>query len=713
MICDANAPAPWYGDLLRGFASRGRNVVVVGSTYRIIDETGSGASDRLGRLLAVPAELDDAESASLAALVEKWTGFNLRAAGSKYLLPAVYRILPDVRPRLAAGLAREALVAEDEMRVRGTRTRAAPPKPASVIGEALVEAGLVDPKALLDQKLDDFLGAMSDAASKAIDLVMVPGKLDCPVPVNLLMRAVGGSESLVDVNALFSGIDLFRWSQNDEDDVFVHPRLRIEAELICARRLGTSQAEAAVALRLIASASPSSHGRCERRFVLDLVHRLGPDGLYGRKYANQYLDIARALSDMRIKRSLRDPSLMLQEATLRRRVFRDAPALPELDSAEILEEARQIVDFALDEFSASSSPGLQRVCANLRVERAAIYGFRAVQQLESGVALDEVWQYYKAARDSARRAVFAADSYFPIDVSVWVPNDILRGAEWEPERRAELVADIWDGLERVDPTQLDIEERERFEERRVRVARTLRDNRLEQEAIAELDRMGSRAGIFLQARSIGGRLWGSGKASAEDALSADRMTSFMKERFDKIRDDARCLRYYLRGLWIAATRNYLFGGERLPIPEKEMDVRELLGVLETLGALDSAVGDPRTQYLRAVLMWKLRREHSARDLWSKLSRETAYSDPRRVVRHHVWTESGGKPRLFHGRIVTDAVARGRAKIRVEELRQEVGLLQRDFPKLELRRGASVTGGFHIAFNYIGPIADPPGRLRGR
>ena len=45
---------------------------------------------------------------------------------------------------------------------------------------------------------------MSDAASQAVDLVMVPGKLDCPVPVNLLMRAVGGSESLVDIAALFS-----------------------------------------------------------------------------------------------------------------------------------------------------------------------------------------------------------------------------------------------------------------------------------------------------------------------------------------------------------------------------------------------------------------------------------------------------------------------------------------------------------------------------
>ena len=712
VICDANVPVSRYGDLLRGFVSRGRRVVVVGSTYRVVDERDSDEQLMADYLLEVPAELDSTESSALAKLVAEWTGVTLQAVGSRYLLPAIYRILPDVRPRFAAGLAREAHVAEDDLRARGTAKSAASPKPSGALGEALVDAGLVDPKALLDQKLDDFLGTMSDAASKAIDLVMVPGKLDCPVPVNLLMRAVGGSESLVDVAALFSGIDLFRWSSNDEDDVFVHPRLRVEAELISARRLGTAQAETEVALRLLASASPSSYGSCERRFVLDLVHRLGPDGPFGRRYASHYLDIARALTEIRNKRGVKDPSLMLQEATLRRRVFRDAPEISGLEPATILEEARQVVDLALDEFSESKNLGLRRACANLKVERAAIYGFRAVQRLKSGAGRDEVWQFYKAARDSARSAVFAADSYFAIDVSVWVPSDLLRQGSWEADRQAELVADIWDGLERIDPTQLDPEQQERFEERRFKVAQTLSDNSLEQEALAALDRLGSRAGVFLQARAIGGPLWGLGKATTEDASNADRVVSFMKDHQDMIRDDERCLRYFLRGLWIAATGFYLFGGERSPLPDEEEVLREILSLVDSLHDQEGALGDPRTQYLRAVLMWRLRREHGAREVWNILSRETAFNDPRRVVRHHVWTESEGQPRLFHGRIMSDNVGHGRVRVQVEELRQEIELLQRDFPNLDLQRGNTVSGGFNIAFNFIGPIADPLRRSGG-
>lgn len=712
VICDANMPASRYGDLLRGFVSRGRRVVIVGSAYRIVDDRGDEQQRDSRHLLEATAELDTAEADALSELVLAWTGVRLQTVGSSYLLPAIYRILPDVRPRLAAGLAQEARVAEDSLRARGRSKSTTPPKLAGSLSVALANAGLVDPKAILDQKIDDFLGTMSDAASKAIDLVMVPGKLDCPVPLNLLIRAIGGSESLIDIAALFSGIDLFRWSLNDEDDVLVHPRLQIEAELITARRLGTAQAEAEVALGLLASASPSSYGGYERRFVLDFVHRLGPDGPFGRRYANHYLDIARALTDIRTKRGVKDPSLMLQEATLRRRVFRDAPEIPGVDPAAILEEARQIVDLALDEFGGDTSPGLRRACANLKVERAAIYGFRAVQRLKSGAELDEVWQYYKGARDSARSAVFAADSYFAIDVSVWVPSDLLRQAAWEDERRADLVADIWDGMERVDPSQLDPDQQEWFEERRVKVAQTLSDNVLEQDALAALERMGSRAGIFLQARSIGGPLWGAGKVTSDDLSKASNVISFMRARYATIRDDARCLRYFLRSLWLEATGSYLFGGERSPLPERDETLVEILSLLEILVNLEGALGDPRIQYLRAVVMWRLRREPAAREVWRSVSRETAFSDPRRVVRHLVWTESGGQPRLFHGRIKADELSRGRVRVEVDELRQEIELLQRDFPGLDLRRGADVSGGFHIAFNFIGPVADPPRRSGG-
>lgn len=712
LICDANAPASRYRDLLRGFMSRGRRVVVVGSAYRILDEDPDVTLDADGALLEVPIELDDAESRALAALVKTQTGQTVQIARSPYLLPALYRVLPEVRPRLAAGLAREARVAEDGLRERGVRRGATPSKAATALGAALVSAGLVDPKSVLEQTIGEFLGAASDAASRVIDTVMVPGKLDCPVPIGLLMRTVGGTESAVDIVSLFAGIDLFRWISADDGDLLVRPRLRVEAELIAARRLGTATAEAGVALRLLGNASPSDHDSGERRFVLNFVHKLGPDGPFGTRYSRHYLAIARALSDMRVNRGVVDPSFMLQEATLRRRVLRDSDKLLDDDAVAILEEAKSIVDLALDELGSAVTRRRRRARTNLLVERAAIYGFRAVDRVRSGADLAEVWQFYEAARQSARSAVFVADSYHAVDVSIWVPNDLLAREGWGDERRAELVADIYDGLDRVDEAQLAPEQQERFAERRYRVAQTLDDNSLRANALQALEELGSQAGVFLRARTIGGDLRGVAEATEEERSRSAKAAEFLKQRRERVAHDARCLRYYLKCLWMMATGCYLFGGERLPLPEPEDALEDILAVLDDLSNLEGASGDARTEYLRAVVMWRLRRGHGAEEVWKLLSQETAFSDPRRVVRHHVWTHLAGQARLFHGRVVKSNVDRGRARVAVEEIRQDVELLQRDFPGVELRRGASIPGGFHIAFNFIGPVADPPARLGG-
>lgn len=710
VICDANAPVSRYRELFRGFQSRGRRVVLVGSAYRIIDEA---AADQVeSHFLEVPASLTEGEAEVLARILQEQTKSPFKASTSSYLLPAIYRMLPDVRPRLAAGLAREARVAEDDLRSRGTFQRKARPNPSGAMEKALLDAGLVDPKSLLDQRLEDFLGSMSDSASKAIDYVMMPGKLDCPVPVALLMRAVGGGESLVDIWTLFAGIDLFRWSSDNNDDVFVHPRLQIEANLILARRLGTARAEGDVAIKLLNSANPNSY--CERRFVIDFVHKLGPDGLFGVRYADYYLNIARSLTEMRMKSGVIDPGLMLQEATLRRRFLRDSKSkeISEPDRIDILEEAKEVIDLALNHFGGTTNQGLKRACANLKVERAAIYSFRAIQQIKSKADTNEVWQFYEAARDSIRSALYAADTYHAIDVSLWSPEHLLREGSWPPKLQAELIADIWDGMERVDVGQLDPEQCAYFQTRRVKIAQTIKDNELEQQALEALERIGSRAGFLLKARALGGALWGQGTVSEEEHARAQSVVSFMTRHQAEIQDDARCLRYFLRAKWIESTKTYWFGGERSPIPHSENELRSLLEILNLLAGIEGTFGDSKTEYLRAVLTWRLGQENAAREIWHSLERETSFTDPRRVVRHHIWSGADGAPSVFHGRVISDSHGKGKARVKVDNIGFEIELLQKDFPLLEVKRGRDVAGGFHIAFNYIGPVAEPLKRRGG-
>ena len=712
LICDANTSVARYQDLVRGFRSRGRRVVVVGSAYRLGDSPDSGKKARSSRFVEAPAEISPEESQALQHLLGRFASGLGQVTTSGQILAALYRLLPDVRPRLAAGLAREAQQAEAELRRRGSDLEASPSQ-GGLLAKRLQQAGLSNPRVVLEKRVDDLLGCLTDTASELLDYVMVCGKLDCPIPVNLLLRMVGSGHGVEDITRLVTGIDLIRWSGDNEDDVYVQPRLRLEAEMICSRRLGGPRVEAEFAVRLIQRSMPSVYRSGERRFVIELVRRLGPAGPYRSAYAERYLNIARALTELREKKNVVDPSLMLQEATLRRRSVKDAPSQRETPET-VLEEARAVVDRALSEFSGASGAGLKRVCADLKVERAAIYGYLAVQKLKHGGSTVDVWNFYMAARDAARSAVAAADGYYALDVSLWAAADLFRDGQWGQARKAELTADIWDAMGRVEPQVLDPEQLERFYKRQYQISQTLKDERLSEESFAALEQAGSLAGYYLKARELGGGDLNRREAArGEDVAKAEQAAKYLEEHFERVSDDPRCLRYLLQARWLSCTGTFLFGGDRSPLPTEDKDVSNLLGLVQRVVGAQGALGDLQLRYLEAVLLWRLRREKDASDVWRELDRDSEYRERRRVSRQHVWTSFDGRtPRLFQGRVVSEEGGRGRVRVLVEEIKQEVDLMRSEFGQTEMRRGATVVGGFHIAFNYIGPIADRPDRRMG-
>lgn len=709
IICDSNNNLERYSEVLKGFNSRGRKVVIVGSSYRLIDNTIDEKSNV--NFFELKAELEASEATELNNLLKTFTGQSRKYENSSYFLSSLYRLLPDVRQRLTAGLVNETKVVEQDLRIRAKST-SSPSVSNTVMAHAFHKADLVNPEEILKLKIDNFLNEFSDTASKLIDLVMVPGKLNCPVPISILMRAVDGLNNLEAINKLFSGIDLFRWSTNDDGEFFIHPRLTIEADLICSRRVGSTDMECDVCIELIKNANPTLNSTEERRFVLSLVQKIGPDGPFDKRYSKNYLKVAKALTHLRVSRNVSDPSLMLQEAALRRLSFRG----DSLDTSQgsrdmsILDEAREIVELALYEFSEDKSASLRRACANLRVERAAIYGTSAVESLNLGSETEEIWQLYQGVRDATKKALYYADSYYAVDIALWAPSRLLEHDDWTTSQKAELLADIWDRIDGIDPDKLDIIQRQKYEERKFRISSTLNNKSLESSALDALKELGSKAGIYLVARNLGGALRKSGPPTPSDVLNANKVKEFLDSKFLDIQDDSRCLAYYLSSLWIVSTNTFLFGNERSPLPSNDSDLRKILDVLRYLNFVNGGGDDPRNKYLYAVLLWRLDNVLEANQVWFDLDQETSFNDPRRVIRHHVWSDSLGDPVLFHGRVKTELVGKGKAKVFVDEIRQEVDILQRDFPNFELRKNASIIGGFHIAFNFIGPVAIPSKRM---
>jgi len=254
IVCDANREIEVYRELLLSLRSRGRRVVVLGSTYRTSDAKAPANRWRVEAL----TKLIGAEQSQLADLLERFVGERPapHTFSDTHILGFLYRFLPASRPRLSEGLSAEARTAEAQIRVRGRHKRA--PLPDTVLARKLLEAGAnIDYRAIFTDDESDALEAKEqDAAGRLIDLVMVAGAINCPVPVNLLLRAVTDTIPDIDfsvVGEIFGGLDLFRWKWADKEqsELLVLPRIALEADLICRRRLAGPTNEAARLIDLI------------------------------------------------------------------------------------------------------------------------------------------------------------------------------------------------------------------------------------------------------------------------------------------------------------------------------------------------------------------------------------------------------------------------------------------------------------------------------
>ena len=712
IVCDANRNIDQYHELLSGLRSLGRRVVVLGSQYRALEST----EHKRYTSISAPTLLSHNERYNLANLLDSYLEDKPDPAllEDNHILAFLYRVLPASRPRIGSGLGAEARATEQIIRLSGRQSR--PVRPMTQLQQQLIEKGWAPKEAPLFNERQAALLQVDgeDVAGRIIDLVMVAGSLNCPIPVNLLLRATTDESQKIDLSLiadLFRELDLFRWEPTDREgrELLVTPRLMLEAQLICRRRLGGPESEASRLLELIGAVRAGIDGGYEVQFLRDLLQQVGAGGLRGQRYKRAYVEIARKLTELRRKYGVVDASLILQESVFRRSAVRHN-MVDDSGNLALLEDARDAIQFALDGIADGSIWAARRTKHSLKGERAALYGFLAIDRAKHNSA--EVWSSYEAARTAVNQAVSASDtasaseSYYPLDVGLWMPADLVKSdslAEWQ---RSELAADMYSTLDQVDPESLPPSQQEKFESRRMMVGNVLQDHSLNEEAYAELERIGSTAGYFLRAREYVPQLGRHGSVTNErvDVSSAKRAAEFLNRRFNKIEGDQRCLSLLLECQWIVETGRRPFRGERQPLPASDATRRDVLEIVRAMNRASGEASRPVTRYLEAVLTWLVGDEQSAIQMFRALRQDTDHEFSGRVIRRHIITDTDGKPCRYKGRIERE-LGEGNWVIRVDGVNQRVDLLSRDFGNEDIAYGRTIKG-FGIAFNFIGPKADP-------
>lgn len=713
ILCDCNSEVRRYRELTDGLKSRGRRVVIIGTCYRL--ELKGPASE--ANYAEAPATLSQNETAQLKSLVAQFgqsEKIDYRRAGDQ-VLPMLYRYLSVSRARIIGGVSDEARATEELIRLRASSVPR-PQRMQTQLAQKLIDAGLAGGDIEIFESESTLAAEGEDAAGRFIDYVMVAGRLDCPVPVNLLLRAIRSVNDSLDyaqILYMFDQLDLFRWKMADGEgnDLLVFPRLQLEAELICARRLAGTSREVSCIVELIRAARISSvDATAERDFLLDLLHKMHRDGPRLKNYQKGYLDFARALTDLRTRYNVRDASLMLQESAFRRdTVFISdgtsdpADRISDEHRDRILEEAREVIEIALKEIGDGKLFAGKRTRQNLSVERATIYCYQAFGLARRKANAGQIMSHYGAARVAITSAAAAASSYHAFDIAIWAPALIVKENVLPEDQKQELLADIYSTFDSFS-ANLNLQRyRAEFEERRLKVAQLLRDSALEDSSFEELERRKPAVAYYLRARSL-----------CQDALDAmrpvdaamkkrsERAATYLEDRYEQIVRDPRALQLLIQLRWLAVSGDRLLRRERCVIPTDVAFQRKILSYVRTLNELAGSGASNVYRLLEATLQWIAGDSSLAREQFNQLARDSDFEDGSRVVRRLLLvSEDPGGYRGTADRLRKE----GNWSISVKNFSGTIDLEARQFGGEDLRKGRELRG-FNIAFNFLGPIADP-------
>jgi hypothetical protein len=705
VIWDGMVRPEEYFEFLKRLTSRGRKVVLLGSTYQL-----SGADASSLNAVQAPAELSKKEQERFAEFLGSFHP-SLRDAIARHsslsdstFLVALYRMLPPTRSAIRVGVTTEAGFAEEELLRKAAKMELTTPS-STLLEQQLRKAGLITSEPLFSE-FKSVIGTESvTEIQRLTGLVMVPGKFGIRVPLELLLRTLGKRDILRTVK-VFEGIDIFRWSEDIQGNIEIGPRNALEAQLIVQSRMGGPQNEIQYANSLLLALKDSGGGSTEGReitFGVDLVRAMGPQGDSGFYYSPFFKDLAQTLRMLRETRGVNNPRIMLQEANLLREwaMLKEKTSSGSVDIEPALAAAEGVVKQALDLLGATKNRHLKNSLFN---ELTATLAARARLHTTDPTEALHFFSEAQGALKQARRQ--DPDSYYPVDILAWFTKDMLKAGVLDDRAQTELLADALAAFQTAESMELDIEQKVLLQSRRMDIAALLQWHEMEESAFRALEEAGSTAGFYLRALKLSGLPKSADNLNAANHEKIQKAMHFLQGNYAKVSQDARCLDLLFDLWWISNTGRKIFSSERVTVAFGSDLWSQCLAILEDIDRTGDSQRPLTVAFFRGLAHFHLNQLEAATQTFKELDRESERTmGRRRIVRSYIASTPEGQPRKFHGTVAWASSEGNRGAVHVEELRRSVDFIPRDFGRAEIEKGASL-GEFHIAFNFVGPLADP-------
>ena len=150
----------------------------------------------------------------------------------------------------------------------------------------------------------------------------------------------------------------------------------------------------------------------------------------------------------------------------------------------------------------------------------------------------------------------------------------------------------------------------------------------------------------------------------------------------------------------------MFSGERLTFPFGGDDWDLVYKRVDKLLSFPELSSNLYLKYLLAVCQFHKEQYGLSKDTFRELDVEAQnMSGSRRIFKSYLASSPSGEPIKFSGVVQRAESERHRGYVWVDQIRQNLPFFFRDFVEGEINEGDPLPD-FHIAFNFIGMIADP-------
>ena len=224
--------------------------------------------------------------------------------------------------------------------------------------------------------------------------------------------------------------------------------------------------------------------------------------------------------------------------------------------------------------------------------------------------------------------------------------------------------------------------------------------------------MGSGTGFYIRALEIAGKRASNAGLARFDSSRDDMQMAwqYLQDHRREIARDVRCMNL-LFTFWFESKVGFgFFEHERVALSFESADWVYALSLVRDLRQLGSH-RDITLAYFEAICMFHLDFIGQCLRLFTEIeSQSDVVRGMRRIQKFFVAATSDGSPVTFHGNVQNVASDTRIGRVFVEELSAGIPFIPREFRRPQVRRGDSL-GEFHIAFNFLGLIADPTVRSR--